>query len=182
MRDELMWAHVVEEPGGSEVLKDREVPIPQPQPAWVLIRIKAFGLNRSELHTRLGYSGDAVPFPRMLGIECVGEVADAPESDLQPGQRVAAATGGMGRRCAVQLAEQVKPTNAGEVGNDRGVGNDTHNQALEYARGASISCCASSIVSAPKRGWIPFSNKMSFICAQLTPARLAALAREISSL
>lgn len=33
----------------------------------------------------------------MLGIECAGEVVDAPDSDLQPGQRVLAAMGGMGR-------------------------------------------------------------------------------------
>lgn len=98
-------AYVVEEPGGPEVLKDREVPMPQPQPGWVLIHIKAVGLNRSELHTRLGYSGDALPFPRVLSIECVGEVVDAPESDLQPGQRVAAAVGGIGRQFDGSFAE-----------------------------------------------------------------------------
>ncbi len=90
---------------GPEVLEYREIPVPKPRPDWVLIRIKAFGLNRSELHTRLGHSGNAIPFPRVLGIECVGEVVDARESDLQPGQQVAATMGGMGRRFDDSFAE-----------------------------------------------------------------------------
>ena len=61
------------------------------------MRVRAFGLNRSELVTRRGGSGDAVRFPRVLGIECVGEVGEAPGADLRRGQRVLAAMGGMGR-------------------------------------------------------------------------------------
>ncbi|KAJ7510478.1 hypothetical protein B0H11DRAFT_1900779 [Mycena galericulata] len=51
-------------------------PAPQPKSGHVLIRIKAFGLNRSELYTRQGQSPGLV-FPRVLGIECVGVVKDA---------------------------------------------------------------------------------------------------------
>jgi NADPH:quinone reductase-like Zn-dependent oxidoreductase len=50
--------------------------MPDPRPGWVVVKIHAFGLNRSELITRAGGSGDAVKFPRVLGIECVGEIAD----------------------------------------------------------------------------------------------------------
>ncbi len=92
-----MRAVVVHEPGGPEVLRLEERPIPEPRPGWVLVRIHAFGLNRSELITRAGGSGDAVGFPRVLGIECAGEVVEAPGSTLQPGQQVLAAMGGMGR-------------------------------------------------------------------------------------
>ena len=74
------------------------LPDPEPRPGWVKIRIQAFGLNRSELYTRQGHSGDAAPFPRVLGIECVGEVIDAGGTDLIPGQKVCAAMGGLGRR------------------------------------------------------------------------------------
>jgi NADPH:quinone reductase-like Zn-dependent oxidoreductase len=92
-----MQAVVVHEPGGPEVLRLEQRPIPEPRPGWVLVRVWAFGLNRSELITRAGGSGDAVRFPRVLGIECVGEVVEAPGSTLAPGQRVIAAMGGMGR-------------------------------------------------------------------------------------
>ncbi len=93
-----MKAYVVNQPGGADVLHLQEIPAPEPRPGWALIQVKGFGLNRSELMTRQGHSGDAVPFPRVLGIECVGEVVAAPETDLQPGQKVAAAMGGMGRK------------------------------------------------------------------------------------
>jgi NADPH2:quinone reductase len=77
------------------MLEDRE--IPAVRPGWVLVRVRAFGLNRAEIITRSGGSGDAVKFPRVIGIECVGEVADAPDGDLRPGQVVVAAMGEMGR-------------------------------------------------------------------------------------
>jgi NADPH:quinone reductase-like Zn-dependent oxidoreductase len=93
----MMQAVVVHAPGGPEVLQLEQRPIPDPRPGWVLVRVWAFGLNRSELITRAGGSGDAVPFPRVLGIECVGEVADASDSNLQAGQQILAAMGGMGR-------------------------------------------------------------------------------------
>lgn len=58
--------------------------------------MKAFGLNRFELHTRLGLA-QGVTFPRVLGIEAVAIVDAAPGSDLEPGQQVATLMGGMGR-------------------------------------------------------------------------------------
>ncbi len=83
--------------GGIDVFEQKDLPDPQPKVGWVLIEIKAFGLNRSELYTRQGHSGDAVTLPRILGIECVGVVIDGGGTDLQPGQKVAAAMGNMGR-------------------------------------------------------------------------------------
>ena len=83
--------------GGIEVFEFNEIPDPQPKAGGSLIDIKAFGLNRSELYTRQGHSGDAVTLPRVLGIECVGVVIDGGGTDLQPGQKVAAAMGNMGR-------------------------------------------------------------------------------------
>ena len=61
--------------------------MPPERDGWVRIRVEAFGLNRSELMTRLGLSGAAVTFPRVLGIECAGVVDAAPAgSGLKPGQ------------------------------------------------------------------------------------------------
>jgi NADPH:quinone reductase-like Zn-dependent oxidoreductase len=62
----------------------------------VLIEVKAFGLNRSELHTRLGLA-QGVTFPRVLGIEATGVVSACPGGEFSIGQQVAAMMGGMGR-------------------------------------------------------------------------------------
>jgi len=93
----MMRAAVIYEPGGSEVLKLEKRPVPAPQPGWVLIKVKAFGLNRSELFTRQGHSPN-VDFPRILGIEAVGLVEKAPAGEFRAGQIVATAMGGMGRQ------------------------------------------------------------------------------------
>lgn len=92
-----MKAYVIHEPGSIEALQFEEIPTPKVKPGWVLLRVKAFGLNRAEIMTRQGHSGEAVPWPRVIGIECVGEVADPGDSGLQVGQKVATAMGGLGR-------------------------------------------------------------------------------------
>jgi NADPH:quinone reductase-like Zn-dependent oxidoreductase len=93
---DVMKAAVIHEPGGPEVLKIESRPVPTPQTGEVLIRVKAFGLNRSELFTRQGLS-PGVMFPRILGIEAVGLVEEAPGSEFNKGDMVATAMGGMGR-------------------------------------------------------------------------------------
>jgi NADPH:quinone reductase-like Zn-dependent oxidoreductase len=91
-----MKAAVIYEAGGPEVLKIESRPIPTPEIEEVLIRVKAFGLNRSELFTRQGHSAN-VKFPRILGIEAVGLVEQAPGNEFQKGDIVATVMGGMGR-------------------------------------------------------------------------------------
>ena len=93
---DTMRAVVLDAPGPVENLQIRDLPVPEPRPGWVRIKVMAFGLNRSELHTRLGYA-QGVTFPRVLGIEAVGVVDAAPDGDLEPGQQVATLMGGMGR-------------------------------------------------------------------------------------
>jgi len=92
-----MKAVVLHSPGGPEMLKIEQRPVPRPQAGEVLIRVEAFGLNRSELFTRQGHS-PGVAFPRVLGIEAVGTVAEAPGNEFRPGQTVATVMGGMGRQ------------------------------------------------------------------------------------
>jgi NADPH:quinone reductase-like Zn-dependent oxidoreductase len=93
-----MRAVVAEHPGGPDALVVRDVPRPEPRAGWALVRVEAFGLNRSEYMTLRGWSGSAVTFPRILGIECTGVVAAVAEgSALTPGATVAAVMGGMGR-------------------------------------------------------------------------------------
>ena len=91
-----MKAAVISKPGGPEVLKIPELPIPTPSPGQVLIQIKAVGLNRSELFTRQGHSPN-VKFPRILGIEATGIVSSCPGNEFAKGDVVVTAMGGMGR-------------------------------------------------------------------------------------
>ena len=93
-----MRAIVLDAPGGPDALVLRELPRPTPRPGWVLLRVESFGLNRSELHTRLGLAGDAVTFPRVLGIEATGVVEAAPTQPAWEGRKAVAMMGGMGRR------------------------------------------------------------------------------------
>lgn len=91
-----MRAVVLDAPGPPEALTVRDLPIPNPGAGQVLIKVAAFGLNRSELHTRLGLA-QGVTFPRVLGIEAVGTVAASPGGRFEAGQQVATMMGGMGR-------------------------------------------------------------------------------------
>jgi len=97
-------AAIVRRAGGPEVLELSAVPTPEPQPGQVLVRVKAFGLNRGELLTRQGHS-PAVQFPRILGLECVGTVETAPGGEFAPGTVVFALSGGMGRTFDGSYAE-----------------------------------------------------------------------------
>lgn len=92
-----MRAVVLDRPGPVTELHVREVPLPEPADGWVRLKVEAFGLNRSELHTRLGFAGDAVTYPRVLGIEATGTVDADPTGTFAPGQQVMTMMGGMGR-------------------------------------------------------------------------------------
>jgi NADPH:quinone reductase-like Zn-dependent oxidoreductase len=81
-----MRAVVAERPDGPDGLVVREVPRPETRPGWALVRVEAFGLNRSEYKTLKGYAGDAVTFPRILGIELVG-VVEAVHGTRRPCRR-----------------------------------------------------------------------------------------------
>jgi NADPH:quinone reductase-like Zn-dependent oxidoreductase len=93
---DTMRAIVLDAPGPPDALTIRELPVPTPAAGWVLIAVKAFGLNRSELHTRQGLAS-GVTFPRVLGIEAVGVVAECPGGEFAVGQQVVTMMGGMGR-------------------------------------------------------------------------------------
>lgn len=101
-----MRAVVIDKPGGPEVLHVTDAPIPVPAPGWILIRVEAFGLNRSELHFRSGVASTG-SFPRIPGIEAVGTVAEAPGGEFRVGTKVAAMMGGMGREFDGGYAEYV---------------------------------------------------------------------------
>lgn len=95
MSTKTMKAAVIHHPGGPSALQLESVPIPAIPPSHIRIRIRAFGLNRSELFTRQGHS--PVQFPRILGIEATGTVDAAPGAEFPVGATVATCMGGMGR-------------------------------------------------------------------------------------
>src|SRR5689334_14217652 len=103
-----MRAVVLSEPGGVDKLFVKDVPLPQVRLGWVRIRVKAFGVNESEVTTRKGLSDPDVTLPRVPGIECVGVVDGvSADSSLRPGQQVATMMGGMGRSLDGGYAEYI---------------------------------------------------------------------------
>ena len=101
-----MRAVVIHEVGGPAALKLQNILKPNPQANQVRIRVRSFGLNRSEVFTRQGYS--PVKFPRVLGIEATGEIDLAgPDTNFKPGDVVVTAMGGMGRAFDGGYAEYV---------------------------------------------------------------------------
>jgi NADPH2:quinone reductase len=101
-----MKAVQLDAPGPPEALRIRDLPMPVPPIGWVRIRIEAFGINRSELHLRLGFATN-VSFPIVPGIECAGTIDDANGSAFPRGQKVVAMMGGMGRQYDGGYAEYV---------------------------------------------------------------------------
>ena len=79
-------------------MKVSDIPTPTTRPGWVLVKIRAAGLNHSEVLLRqFEIENDYIQKPIVPGIECVGEVCDPSNSGLKQGDKVIALMGGMGR-------------------------------------------------------------------------------------
>lgn len=92
-----MKAVVIHQAGGPEVLKIEDRPMPVATATQTVMHIRAFAVHRYEVLTREGGS-PSVKFPRVIGIEAVGEVAQpAANSTLRRGQKVLTINGGFGR-------------------------------------------------------------------------------------
>lgn len=99
-----MKAIVRQQYGGPEQLRVCEVPEPVAGQNEVLVRVKAFGINRAEQYFRQGLWGEVAA---ISGIECAGEVMHDPAGRLLAGQRVFALMGGMGRTRSGSYAQCV---------------------------------------------------------------------------
>jgi NADPH:quinone reductase-like Zn-dependent oxidoreductase len=91
MKKTMNRAVVLHEFGGPEVLQIEEVETPAPGAGEVLLRVRAIGLNRTELTLRSGRSPVKPPLPSRIGFEAAGEIlALGPNvSGLNVGERVA---------------------------------------------------------------------------------------------
>lgn len=103
-----MMAVVTTGTGGYDKLDYREVPLPEPGPGEVLLKVLAAGVNNTEINTRLGWYSASVtdgtdntaeqgdrpdggwsaptPFPFIQGTDCCAEVVAG--DDTLKGQRV----------------------------------------------------------------------------------------------
>ena len=106
--DRTMFAVVTTGNGGYDRLVYRQVPVPEPGPGELLIRVLAAGVNNTEINTRLGWYSqsvtagteetqdsqqqleeqkadggwnEATPFPFIQGTDCCGRVAQAYPGD-----------------------------------------------------------------------------------------------------
>lgn len=96
-------------PGGPEVLKPRQVPVPSPAAGEILIRVHAAGVNRPDALQRAGkypMKPGMSPYP---GLEVAGEVVALGEgvSEYAIGDKVCALTngGGYAQYCAVPAGQ-----------------------------------------------------------------------------
>ena len=90
----------------AESVATEEVPMPAVRPGWVLVKIKAFGMNHSEQILRLSeIRSDYIQKPVIPGIECAEVIEDPSDSHFQRGQKVVALMGGMGRSFNGSYAE-----------------------------------------------------------------------------
>ena len=106
MKKKLMKTMVLEKPCSAEEMKIKNVPIPEVKEGWVLVKVKAFGINRAEIFTRQGDS-PSVKLPRIIGIECVGTVENPSDSSLKKGDKVFSMMNGMGRKFDGSYAEYI---------------------------------------------------------------------------
>jgi len=90
----ILKAILIQKFGGSDQLVIDTIPTPKAEMGRVLIKVKAFGVNRAETYMRRGLFGEVV---KVSGIECVGLVEQDPSGKFAAGQKVVAIMGGMGR-------------------------------------------------------------------------------------
>ena len=87
-----MYAMLIEETGGPEVLQYREIPIPTPDADDILIEVAYAGVNPADWKNRQGLLAAFRPyyFPYIIGFDAAGVVVAVGSnvSGFKPGDRV----------------------------------------------------------------------------------------------
>ncbi|HOI66956.1 MAG TPA: NAD(P)H-quinone oxidoreductase [Thiomonas arsenitoxydans] len=93
-----MRAIEISQPGGPEVLRLCERPMPQAGAGEVLLRVRAFGVNRPDALQRRGLYPPPAGAPDLPGLEVCGEIVsgDLAGTDLHQGELVCALVAGGG--------------------------------------------------------------------------------------
>jgi putative PIG3 family NAD(P)H quinone oxidoreductase len=81
--------------GPASALRPERLPIPQPKPGEILIRVRAAGVNRPDIIQRMGMYPPPPGAPATMGLEVAGEVAVG-TGRWKTGDRVCALLGGGG--------------------------------------------------------------------------------------
>ena len=121
-----MRAVIITRPGGPEVLEIREVDPPEVGPDDLLVRVRASGLNRADIHQRKGgYPAPPGSPPDIPGLEYAGEVAGVGTDvrNFVVGDRVLGIAGGgahaellaIPARTAARLAGDLSWEDAGAI-------------------------------------------------------------------
>jgi len=95
---------LVKEIGKAENLAIGEYQKPEIKEGFVLVRNKAFGINRAEIYMRKGEWGETHD---IIGIEFVGIVENDPSKTFNKGQKVVSFVGGLARDFGGSYAEYV---------------------------------------------------------------------------
>lgn len=111
-----MKAIAITAPGGPEVLRPIERPVPVPGPGEVLIKVAAAGINRPDVLQRSGHYPPPAGASDLPGLEVAGEIVagDAEAGGFAVGDQVCAlVTGGGYAEYCVAPAVQCLPTPKG---------------------------------------------------------------------
>jgi NADPH2:quinone reductase len=104
-----MKAIEISTPGGPEVLKPVERPMPEPKAGEVLVKVSAAGVNRPDVFQRKGNYPPPPGASDLPGLEIAGEIVggDTGDTGLAIGDKVCAllAGGGYAEYCAVPAAQ-----------------------------------------------------------------------------
>jgi len=105
----VMRAIEITQPGGPEVLRPCERPLPELKPGEVLIKVHAAGVNRPDVFQRLGQYPVPPGASDLPGLEVAGEIVDGDlgDSGFRKGDLVCALVqgGGYAEYCAAPLAQ-----------------------------------------------------------------------------
>jgi NADPH2:quinone reductase len=100
-----MIAIEISQPGGPEVLKAREMPVPEPETGQVLVKVEAAGVNRPDILQRQGAYPPPPGAPSTPGLEIAGRVTALGPGvkRYRPGDQVCALVpgGGYAQYCVV---------------------------------------------------------------------------------
>jgi NADPH:quinone reductase len=104
-----MTAIEIERPGGPEVLRAAERPVPEPGPGEVLVRVEAGGVNRPDLMQRLGKYPPPPGASDIPGLEIAGTIVSVADgaSRWRVGDRICALVsgGGYAEYCAAPASQ-----------------------------------------------------------------------------